>query len=301
MHRVGGSRMKANVSVVGLLPAAGRARRLRGLIEGSKEAVQVRRGDEPPIPVAWHAVEALALAGVGRVELLVGEHKRDLVQRLEAARGERAAAATGPLRRRLDGLDLRYRATPETPSPTHTLALALADEQLRDADVALAFPDILFEPRTAFAWLLETLATSSADVLLGCFPAQSPEKTDMVEMGSNGVLRRLWIKQPDRGLRYTWQIAVWRPAFSRLVVAAARRWDDPARAAVGAACADGSATSELHVGRVIEQAVEEGLEVCCVPFPHGSCRDIGTPEELAAVRVESGPGERAGDGGRESG
>jgi glucose-1-phosphate thymidylyltransferase len=77
-------------------------------------------------------------------------------------------------------------------------------------------------------------------------------------------VRDLVIKQPSRGLRYTWSIACWRPRFTEVL----------AKAAAAAPHAD------LHVGEVIRAAITRHLRVEGVAFDEGSYLDIGTPEDL---------------------
>ena len=64
---------------------------------------------------------------------------------------------------------------------------------VRNAYVALGFPDILFSPDNAFTQLINQLRSRNADVVLGLFPADKPEKTDMVEIDTNPLY--YYIKQ----------------------------------------------------------------------------------------------------------
>jgi glucose-1-phosphate thymidylyltransferase len=51
---------------------------------------------------------------------------------------------------------------------------------VQDAVVAMGFPDILFQPDDAFVRLLARLEASNADVVLGLFPTEEPQKAGMV-------------------------------------------------------------------------------------------------------------------------
>lgn len=243
--------------VVGLVPAAGWARRL-GPQPRSKEILPIGSDADGRERVACEPLlEALRRGGVGRAFVLLRRGKTDVAELLGS--GAR------------HGLDLAYRFLDPTPSVPATLAAAAPF--LGEARVALGFPDILFAPADAYACLLDRQSATGADLVLGLFPTDRPEKTDMVELDAAGRVRRLVIKQPDRGLRYTWSIAVWSPPFTRHLVAAA--------------AAPSVASGELWVGDVVTSALAAGLGVEAVTFPGGSYRDLGTPEDLAAVRASA--------------
>ncbi len=145
--------------------------------------------------------------------------------------------------------------------------------------VALGFPDMVLEPDDAFVQLLARHEACGADLVLGLFPALRPEKTDMVELDERGRVRTLVIKPERSELRYAWEIAVWTPAFTRLM------HDFVARDARRRAVASGAGTAEVQISAVVQAAIDAGLAVEAVIFENGRCLDIGTPEDLLrAVR-----------------
>lgn len=269
--------------VVGLVPAAGRAARL-GTLPCSKEIFPV--GFAPsedgvrPRPVCAHLLDGFRRAGIERALVLLRRGKWDIPDLL----GEAVRGPLGGLKEA--ALELAYRVLEPTPSVPATLAAAAP--WIGDCDVALGFPDILFQPADAFRHLLDRLARGGAEVVLGLFPTDQAEKTDMVEFdGPNSErVRRIVIKQPDRGLRYTWSIAVWTPRFTRFLV------DAVAARAQGAADEGGP---ELYVGDVIQAAIDDRLRVVGVPFPEGSYLDVGTADDLVRAVAE---GARAALAGR---
>lgn len=249
--------------VVGLIPAAGRARRLPGL-PLSKELYPIGFVEGPdgvprPRPAIAHVLGAFRDAGIGSVYTVIRAGKWDIPEYLRD--GEDAE------------LNVSYIVTPPTPSVAHSLVRAVPF--IVDRIVALGFPDILFEPRDAYGVLLARLAETDADCVLGLFPADDPEKTDMVELDAAGRPSDIVIKQPDRGLRYTWSVAVWRPTFSELLRRAVRRFDGDGRA------------EELQLGEVLLSAMQEGRMIEAVTFEEGKYLDIGTPEDLMRA-VEHG-------------
>jgi glucose-1-phosphate thymidylyltransferase len=140
--------------------------------------------------------------------------------------------------------------------------------------VALGFPDIIFEPEDAFVQVLNKQAETQADVVLGVFRTDEPQKWDMIDMDEHGQIRKIVIKPPRSNLTCTWALAVWSPSFSEFM---------HQYLAQSSHAAD---RTELHVGNVIQAAIDDKMHVEGVFFPHGRCLDIGTPDDLIrAVRA----------------
>lgn len=251
--------------VIGVVPAAGHARRL-GNLPCSKELLPLAyRSDGRPVTPCGLLLEGMAGSGIDRVLLLIRTGKWDLP----------AFFATGA---DTVGVELAYRVVRETASSPETLAAA--SPFLGDEVVALGFPDILTHPPDAFSALLRHREETGADVALALFPTSRADKADMVEVDSDGGLRRLWIKAGRRDLPFTWGLAVWTPVFTRLLLEEVDR-HRPA------------GDRELYVGDLIQDAVDRGMRVETLPFPDGLCLDVGTPEDLAqavALLASGGPG-----------
>jgi glucose-1-phosphate thymidylyltransferase len=158
---------------------------------------------------------------------------------------------------------IAYTVLEHSPHVPYTVASALP--WARGRIVALGFPDILFRPEDAFASVLERLRSSDAELVLGLFPTERSEKADMVELDAAGRPRRLVIKQPGTALRYTWSMAVWRPAFSTWLA----QWVEHAPAG-----------REVHFGEAIQAAIDAGRAVAAHVFEDGDYLDVGTPEDL---------------------
>jgi len=249
---------KAAERIVAVIPAAGRGRRLGDSVPGSKEIADV--GGEP---VCAHLLRRLALAGIDQAVVVLRDGKWDVPQTL--------------LGYRSIGVDLAYVVVGETPSQLHSVAagLSFANGRL----VALGYPDILFEPRDAFSVLLDCQSRTSADLVLGLFPTDRPEQVDMVVLDHQLQPVGVVVKQPDRGLRYSWSIAVWTPSFSDYLVDFLVQVDeDQADATVQ------QGSEELSVGHVVQAALGDGLAAEAVIFEQGGYIDVGTPEDLAKAR-----------------
>lgn len=237
--------------VIGVIPAAGYGRRL-GALPCSKELLPLGSRDGRPVTPCGLLLEAMVRSGILRALILLRAGKWDIP----------AFFTTGV---EAVGLELAYRVVQETPSAPATIATAAPF--VGGNLVALGFPDILIQPPDAFAALLRHREKTGAEVALALFPSVRADKADMVEVGPDGRLRKLWIKEGRNELPYTWGLAVWTPTFTRLLVEATAREPHPG-------------ARELFVGDLIQEAVERGLVVETLTFPHGLCLDIGTPEDL---------------------
>ena len=259
--------MTTELPIVGLIPAAGLAQRL-GPLPCSKELLPVGFAPSPsgprPKPVCLYLLERMAQAGIERAFLVLRSGKWDIPAYL--GDGERL------------GMRLAYLLMNLPYGAPYTLDQAYAF--VRGCVVALGFPDIIFEPADAYRQLLERLHSTGADVVLGLFPAEQPQSSDLVAAAADGRVARIEIKPPQSDLTSCWMIAVWGPSFTEFLhgyLAERERRAGPA--------AERSLDRELYIGEVIQAGIEAGLHVNSVAFPHGSALDVGTPGNLQrAVR-----------------
>lgn len=256
------------LSVVGLVPAAGRGNRIAPL-PCSKEIFPIgfrqdEQSGEPRVKVASHHLfDKMRRAGIAAAYVILRHGKWDIP----------AYFGDG----QIVGLRLAYLSIGDSQGPPDTLDRAFCF--VRDRAVAFGFPDILFGPDDVFVRLLERLETS--DVVLGLYPAHDCRVMDMVDVDEDGRVRALVLKPPTTDLRFTWLCAVWKPVFSEFMhefVAAER-----AAADSGSARRRLDAQGDIPVGAVVAAAVEQGLGITATTFPEASYLDIGTP--VALVRA----------------
>lgn len=246
--------------MIGLIPAAGRARRL-GPLPCSKELlpIAVEEGREPPVRVlARHLLDSLALAGVERAVMVIDPAKRDLVEYL----GE--GGVPGP--------KVAFVLKPGSASVPETLDAAYP--LVGGSVVALGFADVLFAPTEAFTRLLARYADGGADLVLGLFPATDCGSTDMVELGPEGRVLAIEVRPPQSALAHNWLLAVWGPRFSRFL--------HETVAGLDPAC------GEVQLGDLFRRALAAGLEARGVAFPDGRWLDVGTPAALALALRHGG-------------
>lgn len=254
---------------IAVIPAAGRATRAGrlpcskevyplGLVKSSREAFL------RPMPVCQVLLERLGAAGIGHAFFVLREGKWDI----PAWIGDGSSV----------GLSVAYLVVRDSPSVPSTLDHAYAF--VRGATVALGFPDIVFESADGFSLLLDRLRVDRADVAIGLFPADRPEKIDMVEMSEGPWVRRIVVKPSQTTLNDSWGIAVWQPRFT-----------DFMHEYVAAQTTD-TGEGELSVGHVIQAAIDGGMRVLGVRVSDRPFLDVGTPDDLArAVQRFSNLGE----------
>lgn len=237
-------------SFVGLVPAAGRATRLQ-LSEGSKEVLPIA----PERVAADCLLNAYARAQLDQCYVVLREGKWDIAQHF--GDGERLGL---PMAYLMMGLPW---GTP--------FSLDQATPFTQHSNIMLGFPDIQFKPANACDELKQSLLNSEADIVLGLFPTDRPEKVDMVAFDAQRKVTDIRIKQADCGLTYSWILAAWRPRFSEFFHHFLKRQ---------VAAFDMRQRPEIYVGNVFLEALKAGFQIEAKVFEKGEMLDVGTPEDL---------------------
>ena len=262
IHR---NKFNTHQEIIGLIPAGGEAFRLQPL-PCSKEIFPVGFYEEDqelrlrPKAVCSYLLDRMSIAGVNKAFIVLRKGKWDIPTYLGDGK--------------MYGFPLAYLFMDLPFGVPFTLDQAFPF--VKDALVVFGFPDIIFEPRDAFPHLLNRNAKSSADVVLGLFPAHRPNKMDMVELDENNRITAIHIKPPKTDLRYTWIIAVWNANFTsfmhQYLLENLKTGDQ--------GLLNAEANREMFIGEVIHAAITDGLQVEAEIFSDGRCLDIGTPEDL---------------------
>jgi NDP-sugar pyrophosphorylase family protein len=157
------------VRVVGVVPAAGYARRLQPL-QGSKEMVAV--GGRP---VMNHLLERLRLAPCDEIRVVTRPEKVDVRQHAQDEGAQVILARPGSV----------------------PASVAAASAGLPSSDVVLiGFPDTIWEPVVGFRSLVEAVE-AGADVALGLFRSPEASRSDVVLLDSRGIVERV-VPRPER-------------------------------------------------------------------------------------------------------
>jgi dTDP-glucose pyrophosphorylase len=162
--------------VVGVVPAAGLATRLQPL-PCSKELLRVGGA-----PVVDRLVERMRAGGAEEVRVVTRPEKGDL-----AAHAERLGA-------------LVVLGHPGNVAESVTLG---AEGLPGEAIALVGFPDTLWEPEDGFARLVP-LVEAGADVALGLFRVDEPERCDVVVLDEDGRLLDVETKVPEPSSDVIW-------------------------------------------------------------------------------------------------
>ncbi len=231
---------------IGLLPAAGRATRLQ--CAQSKECL--------PVSKDRYAADAL-LSAYLKAHL-------DYAQWITRPEKNDIEAHYGRLYRQ--SLPLNYQQIQPTKNTVETVYQCIKSGL--EHTYYLGFPDIQFKPDNAFT---EIDQISHADLTLGLFPSQRPDKVDMVKIDDNGNITDLEMKNPNNLWEYSWILAKWGPRFNQLLCDFVE---------TNTTDAPDDQSTEYYIGHVIKKALKTGLIVKGVTFESGCMLDIGTPEDL---------------------
>lgn len=247
-----------NKPVIGLIPAAGLATRL-GPLPCSKEIIPigpVTKGGRQQV-VTDYLLDRYHLAGIDNVFIIIREGKWDIPGHFRDGR-------------HID-MNIGYLMMNEPYGAPYTLNQAYPF--IKDHIVALGFPDILFTQKDVYTQLMRTLADTSADVVLGLFPADRPHKVDMVETDAEGKVTTIMIKPEQTALTHSWITAVWTPRFSAYL-----------NEQVQQGLRGNNTNKELYVGDVIQRAINDGLYVTSKIVSDQPFIDIGTPDDLERAK-----------------
>lgn len=244
----------------GIVPAAGLATRLP-FLPFSKELYPIktnssliRQGNLTEIhPVIDLLINSMKISGVDVLNIIVSKEKTDVMKYL--GDGAKFGCHFSYLvQERQSGL----------PS-----ALNLAHPWTGDEDVTVfGMPDTFFEPEDAFKVLLQNHKHRRADVTLGLFPTNNPEKYGMVAFDDTNSFVSTVDKPKHTDLKYLWGIACWNKTFSEFLDQFLNTCD---------------ATQEVVLSSVFQAAYNHGLSIKVVPFHTGSFIDIGTLDDLLKV------------------
>ena len=252
-------------AVVGLIPAAGQARRLAPL-PVSKELYPIGfhtiNGKSQPKVVCHYLLEKFKKAAIGQTYIILRKGKWDI----PAYFGDGAAA----------GIHLAYLIMREPFGPPFSLDQAYPF--VSDKLVAFGFPDIVFGPEDVFRRLLDQQAANRADVVLALLHAHDTRIMDMVDIDKKGKICSVALKPPKRELQFTWICALWTPIFTCFMHEYVAKYRDENGLHAGS---KGTwKQKELTVGAVMQAGIKDGLAMYGLTFPNDRYVDIGTPEDL---------------------
>ncbi|OQW33656.1 MAG: hypothetical protein A4E19_03960 [Nitrospira sp. SG-bin1] len=265
--------------VVGLVPAAGQAKRLQPF-PCSKELFPVGFTTDPqtgmprPKVAAQYLLEKFRTAGISKTFLVIRDGKWDIPNYFQEGQAV--------------GMSLAYVVIPGSLGPPDTLDRAYPF--IAEHRIAFGFPDILFGPPDAYMRLIARQEETDADIVLGLHRIDDTRVWDMVATDQDGRVREIVMKPPATTLTFGWCFAVWTPVFSEFLHRFLRS-DETKRNMGLLTNRANDPGGDLAVGVVLQAALKVGLSIQSVKFPEDRYLDIGTPENLArAVRQQAADG-----------
>jgi len=237
--------------LVGLVPAAGKGLRLG--LPYPKELYPII-SDNRYKPVAQHVLENLVSAGARHVVLVVNETKHQLLGYFGSGRRF--------------GCELSYvvqEPLDEATGGSSGLAEALdaGYHLVRGKTVVFGMADTIVLPVDAFTALFDE-RHAAADVVLGLFETDQPQKFGMVDFDDAGVVRAIVDKPKETDLRWMWGCVLWRPRFTEFLHQSLA----------------GKGPNDFAT--ILNAARAAGLEQCAARIA-GSYIDVGTYDEIARL------------------
>ena len=241
--------------IIGVLPCAGLGLRMRPF-RYPKELLPIdyyQRPDErhfrPRLSIE-HSLDAFKMADISHCYVIVPDWKPEIMRYLG------------------DGADCGIHIAYLHNSKANGLADAVFSMEpwIGDTWTALALPDTVFHPQSCFRDMVEKLEATNADLVLGVFPTNEPQHLAPVEIGENGKVISLEDKPVNPKFTNAWGTALWTSRF----------WDY--LASTFPFFPPGTSISDAFLG-----AIEDGLNVYAVFFPHGNFHDIGRIEHLPFI------------------
>lgn len=253
--------MKLNNDIVGLIPAAGFATRISSYLSGSKEVYPILMRNGEKRVISSFLIESFQEAEAKKAYLVLRKGKWDIPEYFSNGR--------------FTGTPLAYIISESTKGVPYTLDKAYPF--VKDNIILLGFPDIIFKPLDAFKQLLNQQQKTGADIVLGLFKTDKPEKADMVVFSNDMRLKDIIIKPKNSQEIYAWVMAVWTPAFTHFMHEKLHN---------NSAHLDHT-NEELHIGDIIRAAILSEMKTSYIKFDSGSFLDIGTPEELKKTKNQN--------------
>lgn len=241
---------------VGFLPAAGRGVRFgaSGYVKELFPLLFTTESEDrilEPRPLCEVALRSIRAAGAECCVVMISPEKSEVMRVLAHGSGV--------------GLSLAYLVQPEPRGLPN--AVKWARPWLGTSDVVFAMPDTIVLPADALRRVQERRVETGADVTLGVFPADEPERLGPVELGPDGSVLRILDKPGHREVKTTWGLVSWSGSFTGFCA----EWEEQ-----GGRIGPG----EPSLGHVFEAARLAGLRVNACFFETGLYLDIGTPKGL---------------------
>ncbi len=253
----------AQQEVIGIVPAAGKGRRLapyplpKELFPVGPQWVEIDgQWQQRPKVISQYLIEAMVKAGLQRLFLVLGPGKLDIVEYY----------------RNGEAYGVPFAYVFQSQAGGMPYALDLVTPWLKgDELILMGMPDTIIEPPDAFQRLLHAHRTWEADLTLGLFKTDRPQKFGMIGLDAEGNVVEHVDKPRTTHLTWLWGITCWGPRFTALLHETLQTQGPAIAARKG---------REVILGDIFDQALRVGLRVKGLPFEDGRYIDIGTYDDL---------------------
>lgn len=248
--------------IIGLVPAAGGGTRISPL-PGSKELFPVgfremRLGSDiqlRPKVISQYLIDNMLQAGARKIFMVLARGKTDIMDYHGSCK--------------MHGSNIAYLMDDAVQGMPYSMDVAWP--WIQGHTVLFGMPDTIFTPADAFSRMLVQHRDKKADLTLGVFPTDRPEKLCPVKLDGSARVLTMIDKPAQTDIRNTWGCGVWGSRFSAFM----HSYLQPSTTGVG----------ETVLAEVFLAALREGLRIYGLFFADGEYVDIGTPNDLVmAVR-----------------
>lgn len=247
-------------NVIGLIPAAGKGTRIAPL-PCSKELfpigfhqTDINDGAKLfPKVISHYLIDQMQTAGVEDIIMVVSSGKMDILEYFGSG----------------DALNARIMYLFDDNPRGMPQSMNLAWPWLQDRTVLFGMPDTIFSPSDVYDQMLSRLEETQADVMLGIFHTDRPQKLCVVRLDEDGKVVYMKDKPAATDLTTAWGCGCWSPKFSAFMHQFLQK---------NPVSADGK---ETVLADIFLAAMKEGLAVYGSYFEDGEYIDIGTPQHLA--------------------
>ena len=234
--------------IVGVIPAAGHAKRLQPL-PSSKEVQPI--GERP---VMDYIIERLRRGGCEELRVVTRSEKRDVIEN-----SKRHGAVV-------------IEARPATPAASLLAGIAGLD----DGDVvAFGYPDSIWEPEDGFRGLVDRVE-AGIDLALGLFRTANVERPDVVEVAASEA--GLAVTRIDVGSDAPPPHLIWGCGVARAtVLRRLRDWDDPG-ALFSAICRELPVAAAVLSSSYVDIGTPSGMRAALQSAPPHPGRGVADPK-----------------------
>jgi len=248
--------------VIGIIPAAGMGSRLfpynggkELLPVGTQHVVINGKEEERPKIVSQHVIEAMAAAGVEHIIIVTRPAKHGLMGlHLDGSQY---------------GIHISY-IVQHPSSMAHSIDLAY--DWVKSSTVVMGMPDTIVSPSNCIKQLLGHHRKDKAELSLGLFPTDKPQKFGMVKTDSDANIVYHQDKPTHTDAKTMWGIVAWEPPFTELLHEQTQK----------APASD----KEMALGDVFDVMMQQGKVCKAYPIVDGEYYDIGTYDDYKRAMLE---------------